>query len=109
MPVKEKANTMKPCDAHRVTDRDDVAVVVRDVAAGENLTLGSGAEITAVTPIPSGHKIALRDIAAGENVLKYGSVIGAASADIPKGAHVHVHNLGGVRGRGDKARVLGAQ
>ncbi|MDR1048922.1 MAG: UxaA family hydrolase, partial [Synergistaceae bacterium] len=65
---------------------------------------GSGGEtvlLTAVTAVPAGHKIALRDLRRGENVLKYGSVIGAASEDIPRGAHVHVHNLEGLRGRGD--------
>ena len=39
------------------------------------------------------HKVAARPIAAGEPVLKYGMVIGHATADIPAGAHVHVHNL----------------
>lgn len=40
-----------------------------------------------------GHKYALRDIAEGENVIKYGMPIGRASAPIPRGGHVHVHNL----------------
>jgi altronate dehydratase small subunit len=91
-------------DAHCVSPKDDVAVVLRDTAAGDRLAVrrGSGEEtLTAVTAIPAGHKIALRDLREGENVLKYGSVIGAASEAIPKGAHVHVHNLEGLRGRGD--------
>ena len=44
-------------------------------------------------PIPLGHKIALKDIKAGETVFKYGHDIGRAVADVPKGGHVHVHNL----------------
>src|SRR5690242_7705224 len=40
-----------------------------------------------------GHKIATRPISAGATVRKYGQVIGAATADIAPGQHVHVHNL----------------
>ncbi|MDR1048156.1 MAG: UxaA family hydrolase [Synergistaceae bacterium] len=97
---------MKKADAHCVTAKDDVAVVIRDVAAGERIAAQregeASLEITAVTAVPAGHKIALRDFRRGENVLKYGTVIGAASEDIPKGAHVHVHHLEGLRGRGDR-------
>ena len=39
------------------------------------------------------HKVAAQPIAKGAPVLKYGMVIGRATADIPAGAHVHVHNL----------------
>ena len=39
------------------------------------------------------HKLAARPIAAGETVLKYNFPIGVATADIPAGAHVHVHNM----------------
>jgi len=46
------------------------------------------------------HKFALRDIARGEVVVKYGESIGRASSDIPKGAHVHVHNLRSMRAGG---------
>ncbi|MDR1875499.1 MAG: UxaA family hydrolase [Synergistaceae bacterium] len=95
----------KTHDAHSVTAKDDVATLVRDAAEGEAVTVRRGSdslELTAVTAIPAGHKIALRDFKKGENVIKYGSVIGAASEDIPKGAHVHVHNLEGLRGRGDR-------
>ena len=40
-----------------------------------------------------GHKVALRDIKKGEPVIKYGFPIGEATEDIPKGGHVHSHNL----------------
>ena len=33
---------------------------------------------------------------------KYGEVIGAATRDIRVGEHVHVHNVEGKRGRGDR-------
>lgn len=41
----------------------------------------------------SGHKYALRDIATGEKIIKYGFPIGHATEQIPKGAHVHTHNV----------------
>lgn len=43
--------------------------------------------------IPAGHKIAICDIAKDAPVIKYGFSIGRAKTDIPKGAHVHCHNL----------------
>ena len=48
-------------------------------------------------PVPYAHKFARRFIAAGEDVIKYGEVIGAATANIEAGAHVHVHNVQGKR------------
>lgn len=43
--------------------------------------------------VPIGHKIARTDIKSGDKILKYGAPIGIATADIPAGAHVHVHNV----------------
>ncbi|MDR3231864.1 MAG: UxaA family hydrolase [Synergistaceae bacterium] len=88
-----------------MTNQDNVAVVVRDIAAGETVQVQQGPEIfkiVAATDVPAGHKIALSNFKSGDHVLKYGEIIGGASADILKGAHVHVHNLEGLRGRGDK-------
>ena len=42
---------------------------------------------------PRGHKVALRDLRDGAVVSKFGLPIGAASARIKAGAHVHTHNL----------------
>ncbi|RBW70953.1 UxaA family hydrolase [Bacillus taeanensis] len=52
--------------------------------------------------IEFGHKFAVVPIQKGEDILKYGEVIGAALQNIEVGEHVHVHNLEGKRGRGDK-------
>ncbi len=52
--------------------------------------------------IEFGHKFAVVPISKGEDILKYGEVIGQASQDIQIGEHVHIHNLEGKRGRGDK-------
>jgi altronate hydrolase len=72
---------------------DDVGLVVDDVGRG-TLIRTAGGVVTALDDIPAGHKVAVRAVAAGAPVHKYGDVIGIARADIPAGAHVHLHNLG---------------
>lgn len=74
--------------ALRITDADDVAILIDDAVPGDDV-LG----IAARDAIPSGHKLTLRPIAAGEIVRKYGQVIGVATRDIAPGEHVHSHNL----------------
>jgi altronate dehydratase small subunit len=81
---------------------DNVATAVADLAAGENLVVAA-TNITLPEPVPFGHKLALKDIRSGEDIIKYGETIGRATAPIKKGAHVHVHNVEGLRGRGDRA------
>jgi altronate hydrolase len=82
---------------------DDVAVALRDLAAGE------AAGLRIAEPIPKGHKVALRPIRAGEAVRKFGFPIGRALADIAAGAHVHSHNLAtALATRGDYVRQGGA-
>jgi altronate dehydratase small subunit len=83
---------------------DNIATVLRDVAAGEDVVAGQGDEtvvLVAAEPIPFGHKVAVRAIAKDEEILKYAAVIGAATQDIAKGMHVHVQNVVSLRGRGD--------
>jgi len=77
-----------PADILIVDPRDDVAVALRPIAAGE--TVGG---ITATTDIPAGHKLARRAVAKGQEVRKYGWPIGRATADIVPGDHVHTHNV----------------
>lgn len=74
----------------RLHDTDNVVVATRRLEAGG--AIPAEATIPRET-IPFGHKMATSPIAAGTTVLKYGQVIGVATADIPAGAHVHVHNL----------------
>lgn len=49
--------------------------------------------LTAQADVPIGHKVALQDLKAGDTVVKYGEDIGQITADVPRGGHVHVHNL----------------
>jgi altronate hydrolase len=72
---------------------DSVAIARVAIPRGQSLTI-NGTTITALAPIPAGHKIAIRPIAAGDPVYRYGNVIGFATAPITTGEHIHVHNLG---------------
>ena len=56
--------------------------------------------LTLVDDIPYAQKFARCAIPAGGEVIKYGEVIGRATADIQPGAHVHIHNVAGVRAGG---------
>jgi arabinonate dehydratase len=71
---------------------DNVAVAARPIAAGLKVQFDGGCFVTE-RRVGLGHKVALRPIRKGEAVYKYGQVIGFASADIPAGGHVHVHNV----------------
>ena len=93
MPDTETDNSP---DGIVIADSDNVAVCLHDIEAGAAASLRSGKDtitVTAVDPIPRGHKIAVRAIGNGESVLKYGEIIGKASQDIGEGNHVHTHNV----------------
>lgn len=86
--------------------KDTVATALQAVLAGENVEVADRQNricdrLTARSPIPQGHKIALREMAAGEKIIKYGQVIGQSSAPIHRGDWVHTHNMESLRGRGD--------
>jgi (2R)-sulfolactate sulfo-lyase subunit alpha len=83
-----------------VHDKADTVgvVVVEAIQPGTDVTgwiMETDETITlqALDAVPLGHKIALRDIKSGETVLKYGHDVGRAVDDVPRGRHVHVHNL----------------
>lgn len=88
-------------DALKIDRKDNVAVVIRPVEAGEPVTFADGdageQTVYAVTAIPIYHKIALADLKPGDKVIKYGEHIGEASCLIQAGAHVHTHNVESVR------------
>lgn len=78
----------------KFTQTDHVAVALEPLEPGDRLAVNR--EETDVSPLQSihqGHKIALVDIAKGQSVIKYGHEIGVATQDIPRGAHVHNHNV----------------
>ncbi len=75
---------------------DNVIVMAEAAAKGDEVcyeVLGKKNSLTAATDVPVYHKMATVEIRKGERVIKYGNIIGLATEDIPKGAHVHVHNV----------------
>ena len=85
-------------------DKEDNVVTLTVVAKkGTDVAYisdGGEALIRAEEDIPAGHKIAIRKIAKGAAAMKYGAPIGAATADIEPGRHVHTHNVASMRGKG---------
>ncbi len=67
--------------------RDTVALVVNEGGLRAGAIFDSGLRL--VDDVPEAHKVALVDIPAGAPVLRYGSIIGYALADIPRGGWVH--------------------
>lgn len=95
---------MNRADALIMKSHDNVATVIRDIEVGDNVLATLGEEtfiVQATEKIPFGFKIAIRSIKKGESIIKYGEVIGKANTIINAGTCVHIHNLDGVRGRGD--------
>ena len=72
----------------RITERDNVAVALEPLKAGESF-LG----VTLVEDVPAGHKFALTDIPENGNIIKYAFPIGHATRDIAAGSWVHTHNV----------------
>ena len=69
---------------------DDVAVALQSVDAGEFLP---ELQLTALSAIPAGHKLALHAIDAGSPVRKFDQIIGFATQAIAQGQHIHTQNL----------------
>ncbi|MGE8081256.1 UxaA family hydrolase [Peribacillus loiseleuriae] len=88
-----------------MSQNDNVVTLLRSVKEGEVLTFtieDSTCTLTTKEDVGFGHKLALKRIGNGETISKYGESIGVATTTIEEGEHVHVHNLIGVRGRGDQ-------
>jgi altronate dehydratase small subunit len=87
-----------------MNERDNVGIIKQDVLKGQKIRmqcLETEDLIEVKQDIPFGFKIALRDIDRQERIYKFGEAIGCASIPITKGEMVHVHNVEGLRGRGD--------
>ena len=96
--------------ALQIAPEDNVATALAALAAGMEVTVigaGTARIVRTRDAIPFGHKLALVAIPRGEWVRKYGQPIGAATEDIPLGAHAHVHNVKGQRGRKSRQREPG--
>lgn len=88
-----------------VDKKDNVATALHQLEPGMSIRLEIEAGIVDIKisqTIPAGHKFALKDIEAGGSIIKYGEVIGRATKRILRGEHTHIHNVEGLKGRGDK-------
>src|SRR5580698_437286 len=83
---------------------DDVAVALHPVASGDFLP---DLQLTALSDIPAGHKVAIHSIAVGNTVRKFNQIIGFATQPIAIGEHVHTHNL--VIGDFDRDYSIGSE
>ncbi len=95
---------MQPRRALIMHPSDNVATAVEEIQPGEDVAVPLGEAtllVQATERIPFGFKIALEEIPRGEIIRKYGEAIGKASSAIARGAMVHIHNLEGIRARGD--------
>lgn len=82
--------------AMMINAADNVVVMAEAAVKGDEIYFENAGEktvFTAATDVPVYHKVAIKDIAKGERATKYGCTIGVAMVDIPKGSHVHVHNI----------------
>ncbi len=73
--------------------KDNVAVAIKEIKAGEAVTGIGDRRVSANEDIMRNHKMAIAAVAEGEPVLKYGERIGFASKPIRPGDWVHGHNL----------------
>lgn len=94
-----------PQSAIVVDKKDNVATALRQLEPGSSVraeTEDHTIDVVLSQTIPPGHKFALKDVDVGQPIIKYGEVIGLATKKIMKGEHTHVHNVEGLRGRGDR-------
>lgn len=76
----------------RLSPRDQIAVALRTLKAGESLML-DGVALTIERNTPVGHKLAAQPIAAGDIILKYGCPIGIATRAIAPGERIDKRNF----------------
>lgn len=78
-------------DAIKIHSLDNVAVALRDLAAGHTVDLQQTA-VQLQQAVTRGHKFALRPLAEGELVIKYGLPIAHATQPIAAGEVIHSSN-----------------
>ena len=76
-----------------VNPKDNIAVAIKEIKAGETVTGIGDLKLQANEDIMRNHKVAIAEVAENEPVLKYGERIGFASKPIRPGDWVHSHNL----------------
>jgi len=90
IPVEAIGKQSNAARVLRLNANDDVLIAMQELRAGTEVP---EERLTMADTVPAGHKIAARDIAAGEPVRRYNQIIGFATRAIPRGGHIHLHNL----------------
>ncbi|MCW1873528.1 altronate dehydratase family protein [Erwinia sp. INIA-01] len=75
----------------KIHDLDNVAVALRDLEEGEQVTIGQHSVVLA-QPVGRGHKFALQPLETGDLVMKYGLPIGHATRPVAPGEIIHSQN-----------------
>jgi len=76
----------------RLSPRDNIAVALRPLKAGESIVL-DGVAMTVERNTGVGQKIAAQPIAAGDLILKYSCPIGTATRAISPGQRIDKNNV----------------
>lgn len=76
----------------RLSPRDNIAVALRALKAGESVML-DGVALTVERHTAVGGKLAAQSIAEGDVILKYGCPIGTARQAIAPGEYIDKHNV----------------
>lgn len=79
-------------DFIKINDIDNIAVALRELSKGYNITIGEE-QLTIKEDITPGQKFSLVPIKSGEKVIKYGYPIGTVKEDVEPGTWIHTHNL----------------
>ena len=91
-----------------IDENDNVGLAIRDLKAGENVTLITGENrrtLTLKDDILFMHKFAIAAIKAGDKITKYGQAVGTAMQNITPGEHVDTDNIKSLRGQFSKKRI----
>ncbi len=78
--------------AIRLSPSDNVAVACRNLVPGETIAV-EGTTLAITEKVDLGHKIAVLSLKTRDKIIKYGMPIGSATADVPAGGWVHMHNM----------------
>lgn len=74
----------------RLDEHDNVVVARMNIPKGTQIP---NENVTTLSEVPSGYKIATTTIRKGEPILKYNTVIGFANVDLVPGTMLHSHNI----------------
>lgn len=86
----------------KLNNKDNVGTALQKLNCGDQIYFSNEESVILLDDIPAGFKFAIKKINKGELVLKYAEVIGIAKTNILPGELVHINNIEGLRGRGDK-------